>query len=442
MKSSPTKDEQADAEIIEAGLVSEKQLDFLRGSSRRVNICTGAIRSGKTIVTLLRWLLFLSVAPKTGELVMVGRTRDAVWRNCVLPLQSPELFGRVASNNVQGNYGAPTVNILGRRVHILGASDVKAEKVIRGMTVAGAYVDEATTLPEEFFTQLLGRMSVSRSRMFATTNPDNPAHWLKTKFITRADDGELDDWRHWHFTLEDNPSLTEEYKASVRSEFTGLWYRRFILGEWVAAEGSVYDMWDPTEHVVATEEIPPIEELIAIGLDYGTSNATAAVLLGLGEDQRLYVLEEFTWDAREQRRSLTDAELGDRIEAWIERGAITAPRLEPRFTIVDPSALAFRTELSRRGIPTTPGDNDVAYGIQTIATLLSTGNLKVAEHCSKLIGEFPGYAWDPKATEKGEDKPIAVSDHHLDALRYALVTTENIWSFRVRSEAEEEELYG
>lgn len=418
---------------LTSDLVSAKQLDFLQGSDARVNICTGAIRSGKTLITLIRWLMYISVAPRNGELVMVGRTRDAVWRNSVLPLQSPDLFGGVAEQ-VQGNYGAPTVHILGRRVHILGASDVKAEKVIRGLTVAGAYVDEATTLPEEFFTQLLGRMSMDRARMFATTNPDNPAHWLRSKFLQRTE--ELPDWKHWHFTLEDNPSLTEAYKESIRSEFTGLWYRRFILGEWVAAEGSVYDMWDPDRHVVREEELPGIEELIAIGLDYGTSNATAAVLVGIGDDGRLYVLDEFTWDSRLQRRSLTDAELATELEKWLG-----IPREKPRFTVVDPSALSFRTELSRRGIATTPGDNDVLYGIETIATLLATDNLRVLDRCSGLIGEFPGYAWDPKEAERGKDSPVAVADHHLDALRYAIVTTENIWSFRVRSEAGEEE-YG
>lgn len=386
--------------------------------------------------------MFISVAPRGGELVMVGRTRDSVWRNCVIPLQDPDLFGSVA-NHVQGNYGAPTVNILGRRVHILGASDSKAEKVIRGMTVAGAYVDEITTLSEEFFTQLLGRMSVKLARLFGSTNPDNPAHWLQEKFLKRIED--LPDWEHWHFTLEDNPSLTDEYKASVRSEFTGLWYRRFILGEWVAAEGAVFDMWDPQRFVVDDDDLPGIEELLAVGLDYGTSNATAALLVGIGDDERLYVLDEFTWDAKIQRRSLTDSELADKIEDWLNdaptRLGNLIPNHEPRFTIVDPSALSFRTEFARRGISTTAGDNDVLYGIRTLATLLSTDSLKVHVNSQNLIKEFPAYSWDPEASNKGIDQPIAVADHHLDALRYAITTTENVWANRVRQEPEEEEPY-
>ena len=220
---------------VEAPPMSDKQIQYLRNSNARVNATEGSIRSGKTIVTLLRWAMFIIKAPRTGELVMIGRTRDSVWRNCIAPLQSAELFGPLA-DNVTGNHGAPTVVIMGRKVHILGASDVKAEKVIRGMTVAGAYVDEVTTLPEEFFTQLLGRMSVKGAKMFASTNPDNPAHWYKTKFLDRLDT--LKDWRNWHFTIDDNISLDPEYVASIKAEYTGLWYKRFILGEWVAAEGA------------------------------------------------------------------------------------------------------------------------------------------------------------------------------------------------------------
>jgi hypothetical protein len=159
--------------------LSPKQLDYLRNSTATVNVCDGSIRSGKTIITLFRWLLFVRRAPRGGELVMVGRTRDSIWRNLVAPMQDPELFGAVA-DAVVGNYGAPTVSILGRKIHLIGASDAKAEKVIRGMTVAGAYVDEITVTSEEFFTQLLGRMSVKGAKLFGSTNPDNPAHWFKT----------------------------------------------------------------------------------------------------------------------------------------------------------------------------------------------------------------------------------------------------------------------
>ena len=167
--------------------LSDKQFGSIREATAQVNLWHGAIRSGKTIGSLIRWLLFVAAAPSGGALVIVGRTRDSAWRNVIAPLQDSDLMGPAAAH-VVGNYGAPTVSILGRMVYIMGASDVKAELVLRGLTVAGAYVDEVTTLPEGFFTQLLGRMSVRGAKLFGTTNPDNPAHWLKVKFLDRLGD--------------------------------------------------------------------------------------------------------------------------------------------------------------------------------------------------------------------------------------------------------------
>lgn len=399
---------------------SEKQLTFLRQSSRRVNFTEGSIRSGKTVVTLVRWMVYIATAPYGGELVMIGRTRDAVWRNCVAPLQNPELFGANASQ-VVGNYGAPTVKILGRMVHVLGASDAKAEKVIRGMTVAGAYVDEATTLPEEFFTQLLGRMSVPGAQMFVSTNPDNPAHYLRRKFLDRVDS--LPDWRSWHFTLEDNPSLTDEYKASIRSEFTGLWFKRFILGEWVAAEGAIFDMWAEDTHVIPHDDIPPLRRMLSVGIDYGTTNATSAVALGLGQDGILYAVDEWRYDATLSQQRHTDAQLSAGVRGWLT--TLEAP---PEWVIVDPAAASFKVQLASDGILNVMnGENDVAYGIRAVASLLGAGRLKVSDRCTGITQEAPGYSWDPKATEKGEDRPLKVADHSLDALRYAIATTETEW---------------
>ena len=399
---------------------SEKQLTFLRQSSRRVNFTEGSIRSGKTVVTLVRWMVYIATAPYGGELVMIGRTRDAVWRNCVAPLQNPELFGANASQ-VVGNYGAPTVKILGRMVHVLGASDAKAEKVIRGMTVAGAYVDEATTLPEEFFTQLLGRMSVPGAQMFVSTNPDNPAHYLRRKFLDRIDS--IPDWRSWHFTLEDNPSLTDEYKASIRSEFTGLWFKRFILGEWVAAEGAIFDMWAEDTHVIPHDDIPPLRRMLSVGIDYGTTNATSAVALGLGQDGILYAVDEWRYDATLSQQRHTDAQLSAGVRGWLT--TLEAP---PEWVIVDPAAASFKVQLASDGILNVMnGENDVAYGIRAVASLLGAGRLKVSDRCTGITQEAPGYSWSPEATAKGEDRPIKVADHSLDALRYAIATTETEW---------------
>lgn len=413
--------------------ISPKQARTIVKSTARVNVWSGAIRSGKTFASSLRWLMFLMDPPKGGQFVMVGRTRDSMARNVIAPMQDPDLFGDLA-DEVKYTSGAPFATILGRRVYVMGASDSKAEKAIRGMTLAGAYIDEVTIQSEEFFTQLLGRMSVPGAQAFVTTNPDNPAHWFKTKYLDRIGEGEgkLADWRSWYFRLSDNPSLTPAYKRAIASEYTGLFYKRFILGQWVAAEGAVYDMWNPATHVIAHDDIPPIRSFYCVGMDYGTTNATAATLLGMGRDGVLYACDEWVYAPNSKEVRKTDVELSEGVRHWWDgphdlKGEPLNMKKVP--VAVDPAAASFRVQLMSDGVPTAAADNDVVNGIRTVSGLLSSGKLRVSDKCRNLIQEFPGYTWDPKATDQGKDAVIKVADHSLDSLRYACVSTEGMWRY-------------
>lgn len=436
-------------DLPEVQTLGAQQIKSLRESKTRINVFEGAIRSGKTIVSLLRFLMAV-VLHRQGVIIVVARTRDSAYRNVFEPLMDRNLFGPLA-RLVHYTGGAPTGRIMGRTVHVLGANDKKSEKVLRGLTVGLAYVDEITVIPEEFFTQLLGRMSPPNAKLFGTTNPDSPAHWLKVKFLDRIGKG-LERWRSWHFTLDDNPALSEEYKNQIKSEFTGLWYKRFVEGLWVAAEGAIYDMWDPEKHTIAWDDLPEMRELIACSIDYGTTNPTVAGILGISAEidalgrptPRLFMVDEWEYDAGVSQEKLTDAELSKRLRAWLDAGGHiprdTFPSMRPRFIIVDPSAASFRVQLSQDGLMATAADNDVLYGIRTVASLIGAGKLLIARPtdahpdrgCPRFIQEAPGYAWDPDQTLKGVDKPIKVADHSLDQGRYGVVTTENVWRIHIK----------
>jgi PBSX family phage terminase large subunit len=412
-----------------AGMLSDKQLDFIVNSNARVSLATGAIRSGKTLSSLIKWLHYVSRAPLGGELVMAGKTVYTVGRNVLLPLMDPLLFGDLAKYTSY-TLGAPTATILGRRVHVIGAADIRAETKLRGLTCAGSLVDEATLVGKEFFSQLLGRMSVPGSQLIATSNPAGPAHWLRQDFILRQDELDL---RHWHFTLEDNPSLTEKYKADIRSEFTGLHFRRYVLGEWCAAEGAIFDMWDEGRHVV--DFVPPIKEWLCCSIDYGTTAPFAALVLGLGVDNVLYATAEWRWDSRLQHRQLSDPEYSERLREWL-RTEVPIPGtklkgVSPQYFIVDPSAASFRVQLYRDGVNPSPADNSVIDGIRLVSSLLAKDKLRIHRSCTGLITEFPGYSWSDEAAAKGEDKPVKVDDHSLDSLRYGCRSTMSLWHDRV-----------
>ena len=400
--------------------LGERQERSIAHATARINIWSGAVRSGKTIASLLRWLMYIAHAPAGGALVVSGKTLDTVARNVFGPLQDPTITGSFAQH-VHYTRKASVARILGREVEVITAADERAESRLRGLTAAGAYCDELTLLPESFFTQLLARLSVPGAQLFATTNPDGPAHWVRRKYILRQ--GELN-LRHWHFNLDDNPALDPQYVRDLKAEYTGLWYRRFINGEWCLAEGSVYDMWDEDRHVVS--ELPKGMRWLSAGVDYGNVNPFAALLLGLGPDGCLYLADEWRYDSKTKLRQLTDAEYSERVRSWLTGRW-------PDFVVVDPSAASFRNQLYYDGLTATPGDNEVLDGIRTVASLFGSDRLKVHKSCKGFIDEIPGYAWDDDKADKGEDAPIKTDDHSLDAGRYAIHTTRALWHTAIRS---------
>lgn len=392
--------------------LSTKQRGFILDESA-IKIAHGSIRSSKTTAQIIDWLRWVPTAP-AGPLAVVGRTRDTIGRNVL------EVIEQLDPRAIRWRPGAPTAVIMGRRHHILGANDAQSETKVRGLTLAGALVDEVTVLPESLFVTLLGRLSVTGARLVGTTNPDNPSHWLKRKYLDRA--SELG-WSVWHFTMRDNPGLSPEYISRMEREYTGLYYRRFIEGAWVAAEGAVFDTWDPDRIVVPWDRMPPMLRYVAVGIDYGTTNATAALLAGQDRLGRYWLVDEFRHDpATGNGRRLTDAALSQRLISWLlseHHPGATEPVIPA--VVADPSAASFRLQLAEDGIHTTPANNEVLTGIQHMASLIAGGRLMVSDRCKGFIAEAPGYSWDPKATEKGRDAPLAVADHSVDAARYALM---------------------
>lgn len=409
---------------------SNKQTASILDATARINVWHGAIRSGKTFASLLAFLIAIVTAPSSGLIVIAGRTLDTVGRNVLEPLTGDGVIGRMIGRHIRWTAGATTCVILGRTVHLVGANDRQAEGKIRGSTVCLAYVDEATLLPAEFFKQMLGRMSVKGARMFATTNPDNPAHWLRKEYLLRQ--GELN-LRQWQFHLDDNFTLDPDYVRDLKSEYTGLWYKRFILGNWVQSEGAVYDMWD--EDTMIVDVLPMITKWFAVGIDYGTTNPFAALTLGLGADKRLYLAREWRWDSKLKKRQLTDVEYSKQVRQFLADHPVPGSKLKgvrPDWWVLDPSAASFRIQLYEDGITARLANNEVKSGINTFGSLLTTDRLKVHRSCSGLVEEIPGYSWDTTASGKGKDEPIKDNDHSLDAGRYAVFTTRPIWNGLLR----------
>jgi PBSX family phage terminase large subunit len=388
--------------------LSEKQLDYFDNSTGRINIADGAVRSGKTYASLLR-LVHYSVTGPPGPIIIVGKTERTVRRNVIRELQE---MPSPIRDNVRYVQGTGTLWIGNRQCYIAGANDERAEEKIRGFTAAGAYCNEVSLFPEGVFNQVLARCSVPGAKIFGDTNPDSPYHWLHTDYLARPDLLEAGRLKRWRFTLNDNPALDPDYKADLTALYSAspLWLRRMINGEWVMAEGAIYDMFNHALHVV--DELPQHFERYAVGVDYGTATVSTFLLLGLYQNT-WYVVKEYYYDAQIRGMQKTDAEFSADYLAWIED-------IDPLSVDVDPSAASFKLQLRRDGVRRVyDADNEVLEGIRKVANALHSGRLKIHSGCTNLISQMSTYAWDEKAQEKGEDKPLKLNDHGPDALRYA-----------------------
>ena len=388
------------------GEPSALQLKSFNESHAKINIWEGAVRSGKTYMSLWRFIVELREGLE-GEYALITRTCDTFERNIRNMLE--DFLGIKAVNWKSGHR---TCNIFGKKVYVIGADDERAESKIRGPTFAGAYVDEITIIPESVFKMLISRCAMRGAKIFGTTNPDSPYHWLKRDFL---DNPKIQkDIASWQFKLDDNPQLTEEDKAYLKRQYTGLWYQRFIEGKWVQAEGSVYEFFTEERCVINTA--PSYTCSYIVGIDYGTTNPCAFILIGIDRDKypNYWVESEYYFDSKQHQRQKTDTEYAEDLQKFIEGRPIEGIYL-------DPSAVSFRMELLKQGVNKIyEAKNDVIPGIHFLRNLLWNGTLKILSNCKNVIKEMQSYVWDNKAAEKGEDKPKKQNDHTIDAIRYAM----------------------
>ena len=380
---------------------SDKQLDFIRNSTARLCIADGAVRSGKTIACNVRWLLYMATGPK-GDLAILGKTRDTLQRNVL-----NTLFEIVGDSNYHwANKQAGELILLGRRCYCFGAANEEAESKIRGATFAGALCDEANLYPKNVFQQLLARLSIEGAQCFLNCNPDSPQHWMYTEYITNP---KIVSKQRWRFLMDDNLSLSPAYVASLKSEYSGVWYDRMIKGEWVAAEGLIYDMFDPKVHVVNSSSVLAgyNERAITwiVACDYGTSSVMSWGLYAILPDGLVVKKKEYYYDARITHKQKSDAEFVNDFRVWLRDEVI------PWNVYCDPSASSWKQALRDAGYRVVNAKNDVINGIRHVGSMLNQRTYLIDSSCVNTIREYQTYVWDEKQQELGQDKPLKQNDH-------------------------------
>jgi PBSX family phage terminase large subunit len=384
-----------------------------------INILEGAVRSGKTWC-LHPKALYCCAYNVGGRKIITGVSKQSIHNNVL-----HDLFEIVGSRNYNYNRSTGQLKLFDCEWLIVGAKDEGSERYIRGLTVGVALCDEVSLMPQSFFQMLLSRMSPEGARLYGTTNPDGPYHWLKTGYLDNSDLRSKRILWSDHFTMSDNPNLTTEFVESQKRLYSGFFYRRFIEGLWVVAEGAIYkDSWSEAllydlndEPIGLRAEGGHQQRIIAI--DYGTTNPM--VFLDIYDDGQIFwVVREYYWDSSVEMRQKTDAEYADDLLEFIgPQGAKV---------LIDPSAASFKAEMFKRGIWNAEADNDVNEGIRIASMVL---NQKLVRFCRqtapKTIQEMQAYAWDPKAAQRGEEKPLKTHDHGPDAFRYFAKTEVPYW---------------
>lgn len=389
---------------------SEKQKRVLRwwnrgspDAGKDAILCDGAVRSGKTLCLGLSFVLWSMTRFQRQQFALCGKTTESVRRNLlssVLPVL--EGLGFTWEEKLSRNWMKIRCGGVENTYFLFGGKDEGSAALIQGVTLAGVLLDEVALMPRSFVEQAVARCSVRGSRLWFNCNPEGPEHWFYKEWIQRAEArGAL----RLHFTMEDNPGLAPEIRQRYERLYTGTFYRRFVLGQWAAAEGLVYDFFDSERDARPAPEGP--FERWRVSVDYGTANPTS---MGLwGEKVGVwYRVEEYYYDSRREGRQQTDAEYADALER------LAAGRSIER-VIVDPSAASFLEALRRRGYRVVKANNDVADGIRVTADLLRQGKIVICEGCRDCLRELAQYCWDEKA---GKDAPRKEHDHAMDEMRY------------------------
>jgi len=396
-------------------------MEFIINSNGKWNIAHGSVRSGKTVCTLFAFMDSLIECPDS-KIWMIGKTSETIYDNAIRLLTEPQGGNypdclAIFRPHLTWRPAKRELLYLDKVINTIGAKDEGSIGLIQGKTFSRVYCDEMTLYPESVIDMIDTRLSYPYSKGYASMNPSYPSHKLK-QWIDRGEAGDKD-YYAMHFELDDNLFLDESYKSRVRASSSGLFYKRNILGLWCLAEGAIFDFFDRKIH---TFQRPPCAaEYWIAGIDYGTINPFACVIMGVSSGKntqsgkRIWVEKEYYWDSRKMGRQKTNSEYAEDIANFIEPYNIKS-------VYVDPSAAAFKEELRRRKIHVVDANNEVEDGIQIMTSEMKRGVLSVSSECPNLIREIEGYVWDNKSAERGYDAPVKQADHALDAVRYCVAT--------------------
>ena len=383
-------------------------------------IADGAIRSGKSVAMSLGFVVWAMSEFESCNFAMCGKTIGSFRRNVLFWLK---LMLRSRGYSVSEQRTENLVIIKRDSVenyfYVFGGKDERSQDLIQGITLAGVFFDEVALMPESFVNQATGRCSVDGSKFWFNCNPGSPAHWFKTGWIDNRRDKRL---LYLHFTMDDNLSLSEAVKERYRGMYTGVFFKRYILGEWKSADGVIYRQFadDPERFIL--DEVPADIFIGTMGLDFGgNGSAHAGCLVGITRGYRsIVILDEYYRKEVIDPGTLTDDVCGfvQRSQGQVRATSIWCDSAET--TLIK----GIRTEVFARHIPVEVRNarkGEIIDRIRLCDMLMSQGRFFVLRRCRHTIAALSEAVWDSKSPTK--DKRLddgSTNIDSLDALEYAL----------------------
>ncbi|MDR0913806.1 MAG: PBSX family phage terminase large subunit [Oscillospiraceae bacterium] len=373
-------------------------------------ICDGAVRSGKTLCMTLSYIFWAFSKFNNGSFAICGKTIRSVRRNIVTPIISElksldfEIEDKISANML-------IIRTAGKenRFYLFGGKDESSSGLIQGMTLSGVFFDEVALMPRSFCEQALARCSVQGSAFWFNCNPEYPGHWFYREWILKCKEKNI---LYLHFTMKDNPSLGKKMLARYENLYSGPFYKRFVLGQWVAVTGAVYPFMSHDSSFCNLPDEDFAE--YAVSCDYGTVNPASFGLWAKGKNTGVwYRIDEYYYDSKKEGEQRTDEEHYKGLSQLIAGRNL-------KCVVVDPSAASFIQVIKRHGdYRVFPAKNNVLNGIRKVAAALKNQKIKICKNCSASVREFSLYRWDEKT---GTDSPLKENDHAMDDIRYFVTT--------------------
>ena len=385
-------------------------------------IADGSIRSGKTIACICSFLLWSQQSFSGESFIVAGKTIGSLKRNVIKPMQQI-----LSAWNWQYNYNRSEnyLEIGSNTYFMYDASNEASQDKLQGLTAAGAYADEVALFPRSFIDQMIGRCSVDGAKIFLNCNPEGPHHYVKEEFIDKAKEKKV---FHLHFTMDDNLSLSEKVKERFKRMFTGVFYKRFILGLWVAAEGLGYQEFaDNVQDYIIDDNWFETHRIMygTIGVDFGgTKSAHAFCFTGFTEGfHDVVTIKEYY-----KKKRISPATLEDDFCDFVRQIQSKYKCYEAYMDSAEQSIIAgMESAVLKAHIPIEiknarkyPINDRIAF----YNSMMSQGRYKIHSSCKHTIEALESAVYD----EKQMTKDIRLDDGlmNIDSLDSMEYSTENI----------------